>query len=96
MSGVEVFGTSILGAAILDDTIQDAGAGNDVNQDMECFFWRPAWCMMVEFLLPTAILDDVISASCAYCGYAPIILLKMAISDRHAHIHAKKGYFGYF
>ena len=32
---------------------------------------------------------EEVSAECVYGG-APVIHLKMAISDRHAHIHADK------
>ena len=53
------------GAAILDDTIQDGGAGNDVNQDLgrtlrSLLRWRPK---MAALPLPAAILDDLISGS---------------------------------
>ena len=55
----------ICGAAILDDTIQDGGAGKDVNQDLGIFF-RPLLQRrrkMAALPLPVAILDDIILAS---------------------------------
>ena len=53
----------ICSAAILDDTIQDGGAGNDVNQDLGRPFRPLLRWKMAALPLPVAILDDLIPVS---------------------------------